>query len=223
MYVLYGCPFSRSLIVEMVLAEGGIGYEVRSVDIIWQEHRSVEYLAVNPNGLVPALLTPHGDTLYETPAICLYLAEHHDLTDLAPHCKEPERGAFLSGLFHLCSELEPLAKQYFYPHRYGLSGDDAPAMKEMALAKFDKHLAIIEGRLAAGGPFHLGTRFSLVDIILAFWVTYVDNPNRTKSFPAVNRCVKLTMERPKLCDHFDQLLSWKQQYAKMQSQGGGVA
>ena len=73
MYILYGGRFTRALMVEMVMAEGGIPYELRNVDIVAHEHRRPEYLAVNPAGWVPALLTPEGETLYETPAINLYL------------------------------------------------------------------------------------------------------------------------------------------------------
>ena len=89
MYVLYGGRFTRALIVEMVMAEGGIPYELRSVDIVAHEHREPAYLAVNPAGWVPALVTPAGETLYETPAINLYLAEHHRLTHLAPESPTP--------------------------------------------------------------------------------------------------------------------------------------
>jgi len=83
-YVLYGGPFTRGLLVEMVLAEGGIAYLRRTVDIFEGEHRSPAYLAVNPAGWLPALITPEGETLVEAPAINLYLTERHGLAQLAP-------------------------------------------------------------------------------------------------------------------------------------------
>ena len=48
MYILYGGPFTRALITEMVLAEGDIAHEVRAVDILNDEHRSPEFLKSNP-------------------------------------------------------------------------------------------------------------------------------------------------------------------------------
>ena len=55
MYILYGGRFTRVLIVEMVMAEGAIPYELRNIDIVAHQHRKPEYLAVNPAGWVPAL------------------------------------------------------------------------------------------------------------------------------------------------------------------------
>jgi glutathione S-transferase len=78
-YILYGGPYTRAFIVEMVMAEGAIAHEVRVVDIVDQEHRSPDYLAINPAGRVPTLITPEGVALYETPAINLYLTERHGL------------------------------------------------------------------------------------------------------------------------------------------------
>ena len=167
MYILYGGRYTRALITEMVLAEGGIPYEVRDVDIVAQGHRRPEYLAVNPSGWVPALVTPEGETLYETPAISLYLAERHRLTHLAPAVGDPERGRFLSGLFSVAGDLEPILKRYFYPHRYVMRDDDTPAMKERALGEALERLRVTEGRRHGKGPYHLGERFSLVDLTCA--------------------------------------------------------
>ena len=43
--------------VEMVLAEGNIDYQLREIDILKNEHRSTEFLKINPFGWVPALIT----------------------------------------------------------------------------------------------------------------------------------------------------------------------
>ena len=69
MYILYGGRFTRSLMVEMVLAEGNIDYQLREIDILKNEHRSTEFLKINPSGWVPALITAEGIALYETHAI----------------------------------------------------------------------------------------------------------------------------------------------------------
>ena len=81
MYVLYGGDFTRSTLVQWVLEEGKIDYELRKVDILNGEHRSAEFLAINPAGLVPVLITPDGDALHEVAALILYLADRHALTD----------------------------------------------------------------------------------------------------------------------------------------------
>ena len=49
-YILYGGRFTRALMVEMVMAEGDINYELREIDIVQKQHQSPEFLAINPSG-----------------------------------------------------------------------------------------------------------------------------------------------------------------------------
>ena len=84
MYILYGGDFTRASLVQWMLEEGRIQYELRKIDILKGEHRSAEFLALNPAGLVPVLITPEGDVLSEAAALMLHLADRHQLTDLAP-------------------------------------------------------------------------------------------------------------------------------------------
>ena len=159
MYILYGGRFTRALLVEMVMSEGGIPYELRAVDIVAREHREPAFLAINPSGWVPALVTPAGETLYETPAINLYLAERHGLSHLVPRADEPERGLFLSGLFSVAGDLEPIMKRYFYPHRYVLREEDSAAMKERSLENALERLQVVDERLSKAGPLSSGRAF----------------------------------------------------------------
>jgi glutathione S-transferase len=222
MYILYGGRFTRALITEMVMAEAGIVYELRDVDIIEHEHRSAGFLKINPAGRVPVLITPLGDRLYETPAINLFLAERHGAVHLVPEADDPQRGPFLSGLFHLSGELEPAMKRYFYPHRYGAGVEDAPAVRKRALEEVVECVAVIDGRLAANGPFHLGPRFSLVDIMLAYWGVSLEEPDALDAFPALRGCIERVTARPKLQPLFGQLdLSMKEFHVLRQKNAGG--
>ena len=160
--------------------------------------------------------------LYETPAINLYLAERHGLTHLAPRVDEPERGLFLSGLFHLTDELEPELKRYFYPHRYVLRDEDAPAMKARSLAIALERLGVIDRRLGDGGPYHLGERFSLVDLTMTYWGACIGSAGLFDPYPALRRCMKLVLDRPRLRPKFDELKAWRDDYAQMQARGEGV-
>lgn len=64
---------SASRRVRLCLAEKGIPYDSVPVDMRRQEHHQPEYLAMNPNGVVPALRLDSGDSLYESGTICEYL------------------------------------------------------------------------------------------------------------------------------------------------------
>ncbi len=65
---------SASRRVRLCLAEKGLAYKSRPVDMGRLEHHSPDYLRINPNGLVPTLLA-HGRPLHESGTICEYLDE----------------------------------------------------------------------------------------------------------------------------------------------------
>ena len=222
MYILYGGGFTRAIITEMVMAEGDIPYELRNVDIVAHEHRRPEYLAINPSGWVPALVTPEGQTLYETPAINLYLAERHGLTHLAPAVDDPDRGLFLSGLFSVTGDLEPIVKRTFYPHRFVMRDEDTPAMEERAVGEALERLQVMEGRLRDKGPYHLGERFSLVDLTLCHWTASFEERGQLSGCPALRRCLELVTARPRLRPLFERNIAWNLEYAGMRARGEGV-
>jgi glutathione S-transferase len=73
MKLYHGWLSSASRRVRLCLAEKGLAYESVPIDISKQEHHSPEYLAMNPNGVVPALRLDNGQSLYESSTICEYL------------------------------------------------------------------------------------------------------------------------------------------------------
>ncbi|MEM7424983.1 MAG: glutathione S-transferase family protein [Pseudomonadota bacterium] len=222
MYVLYGGKFTRAVMVEMVLAEIGVPFELREVDTGCGEHRSEEFLKINPAGWVPALITPEGDALYETPAINLYLAERHAAEHLIPLSKDPARGRFLSAYFYLSGELEPAMKRYFFPHRYGDGEAGAPIVKAKAFEAARTCLKVIERRLSTEGPYHLEQRFSLADLVLAHWVATFEEQDVISDLPAVSGCVALVVERPRLAPVFEKQAAWMKELFELYGEGGGV-
>jgi glutathione S-transferase len=221
-YILYGGDYTRALITQMVMAEGGIDYELRKVDILNDEHRSAAFLKINPAGFVPALITPEGEALHETPAINLYLADRHRLHHLAPAPSDPDRGRFLSALFDISGELEPAIKRYFYPHRYVINAANTDAMKRKAFEQAIQRLEVIEHRLSVEGPFHLGSRFSLVDLTLVYWVSSLNDVLNVLDFPAVKKCVEHAMNRPAILHMNGEVRSMIRRYKQLQSQREGV-
>ena len=78
MKLYHGWLSSASRRVRLCLAEKGLPYESMPIDMSRQEHHAPAYLAMNPNGVVPALLLNNGESLYESSTICEYL------DDIAP-------------------------------------------------------------------------------------------------------------------------------------------
>ena len=207
MYTLFAARYSRSLMVEMVMAEGGIPYQTHDLDMVAGDQRGEAYRAVNPAGWIPALRTPGGDVLYETPAINLWLCETHGL-DIVPGPGDPDRGRFLSAFFNVTGEIEPAMKRVFFPHRYAIVPDQVEDVRARAWDHVRDRLAPIEQRLAAAGPFFLGERFSLADLTLAYWMPYLRYRNSIEEFPAVARALDLTRARPALAEKFALLDSY---------------
>jgi glutathione S-transferase len=172
MYILYGGGVTRALGPQMVLEEGNLSYELRKIDITKQEHRSETFLQLNPAGYVPALVTPEGDVLHEAAAIMLYLADRHGLSDLAPAVDDPRRGIFLSRLFYFTNDVQPSLKRTYYARRFALREEDTAAVAAQSEALARDRWQVIENQLSARGPYHLGKRFSLLDIHLAMWAAY---------------------------------------------------
>src|SRR5690349_11362355 len=100
--VFYTNPMSRGRIIRWMLEEVGVPYETRLLDY-GTTMKSVEYLAVNPMGKVPAIR--HGRTVVtEAAAICAYLADAFPAAGLAPSMEA--RGDYFRWLFFAAGPLE---------------------------------------------------------------------------------------------------------------------
>src|SRR4051812_9360889 len=77
---LYSFPTPNGVKVSIMLEEIGLPYEAHAVNIMADENKTAEFLALNPNGKIPAIVDPDGPggaplALFESGAILLYLAD----------------------------------------------------------------------------------------------------------------------------------------------------
>ena len=208
MYTLYHQDGTRSGAALLALEEGALPYELRHVDISADEHRREEFLAVNPRGL-PTLLTDTGEVICETAAIMMYVADRHRLTDLAPLPDEPGRGALHDWLFYHVGEVQEAGKRNAYANRYSTDVADVPRVRAKAKEALFARWQIVDRYLTENGPYHLGERFSLVDLdllITAGWLEVaaggadefpMGHHFGLDDLPAVKRCYQLVAARPK--------------------------
>ncbi len=112
---LYYAPDNASLCVRLALLEARVPFETVLVDRRSCAQRDDAYLALNPNGLIPVLVTPEGP-MYETAAILLWIADKG--RNLFPAPSAPARGAGLTWLFWLSNTLHPALRTVFYPDQY---------------------------------------------------------------------------------------------------------
>ncbi|MEM7280968.1 MAG: glutathione S-transferase family protein [Pseudomonadota bacterium] len=197
-HILYGGIPSQSVVVEMLLAEAEIPYELRRVDITKQENQAQEFLRLNPAGFVPALMTPEGEMLHENAAILVYLCERFELDQFMPPSGDPARAMFWSKLFYHTNDIVVPTKRYFYPARFSTSESHVDAVRTAARDMALDRWQILEEYLSDHGPYHLGDRLSVVDLHMAVWVVYgLDTADQImKQFPSVNRAYMMVRERP---------------------------
>lgn len=215
MYILYGGDFTRAVLVQWVLEEGKLDYELRRIDLLKGEHWAPEFLDINPAGLVPVLITPEGDALYEVAALMVYLADRHQLTELAPAVTDPQRGLFLSAVFHIAGDIQAEMKRFHFPHRFSLRTEDNIGTRELAKTLVLSRLDVMNRRLAKNGPYILGDRFSLADVYLCFWIAYLDRETVCKQLPSVARLYGVVRSRPSVAPHLEETERMSDAYADL--------
>src|SRR5262245_29951492 len=104
--VLYHAVPSRAATVRWMLEETGEHYDVHPLKLAEGEQQKPEYLAINPQGKVPAL-RHNGVVITESAAICTYLADAFPRARLNIPVGDPRRGVYLQWLFFQPSCVEP--------------------------------------------------------------------------------------------------------------------
>jgi glutathione S-transferase len=156
---LYFAPRTRATRPRWMFEELGVPYEIVTVDLAAKENREPGYLRVHPLGRVPALVD--GDvTVFESIAICMYLADRYLERGLAPPVSSPLRAPYYQWLLFCASTIEPAIGRW---SEHG--GDVAEAEREKARARFAEAAEVL-ARALATGEHMLGDPFSTVDVIV---------------------------------------------------------
>jgi glutathione S-transferase len=183
MYQLHYFPANANAAPHMLLEELGVKYDLLLVDRAKNAQKSKEYLKINPNGRIPALVDKDL-VMFEAAAIVLHLVDQHPNAGLAPKVGTPERAKFYQWLTFLTNSLQEELMIWQYPDR--LTGDDAAAtaaVKRGAEARASTFLDVIENHLKDNGPLFLGDNLSAVDfylVMLARWARPMGTPPRSR-------------------------------------------
>jgi glutathione S-transferase len=183
MYQLHYFPSNANAAPHMVLEELGQKYDLVLVDRARNAQKSNDYLKINPNGRIPALVD--GDlVLFESAAIVLHLIDRHPEAGLAPEVGTQERAKFYQWIVFLTNSLQEELMIWQYPDR--LTGTDAAAtevVKHGAEQRAGDYLDVIEQHLKANGPLFLGEILTAADfylVMLARWARPMANPPRSR-------------------------------------------
>jgi glutathione S-transferase len=164
-------PFSTySRRVRIALLEKKIPHELIEIDMVARQHRSPEYLALNPYGRVPTL-EEDGFVLYESTAILEYLELTRPDPPLVP--ADPRGRALVAMHVKLCDiQLARNSGTIIFPKRF-LPKErwDEKAMAQ-AKTEIEKHLAVVEKQLGAK-QFMVADRYSLVEVCYTPFVQFL--------------------------------------------------
>ena len=164
MLKLFYAPHTCALASHIALEEAGAAYEAVRIDFGTTQQRSPDYLAVNPKGRVPALVTDRG-ILTETPAILVYLAQSFPAAGLAP-LDDPfalaEAQAFNS---YLCSTVHVAHAHRMRGHRWADDPAALEAMKRKVPKSVGAAFRLIEDGMLRG-PWVLGNDYGIADMYL---------------------------------------------------------
>ena len=179
--------------VALFLEEAGLQYEAIPVDGRKGDQHKPEFLAINPNAKVPAIVD--GDvTVFDSNAILLYLAEKTG--KFLPPKSDKLRGELLSWLLFVASGIGPYSGQLVHFRTY------APEKNEYAINRYafeaQRHFGIVEARLAKH-KYMVGDTYTIVDMDLWGWARLIpmfSGEAAWAKFPNLKRLVDEISARP---------------------------
>src|SRR5919107_3706100 len=168
---LYSWPTPNGVKVSIMLEEIGLPYEAHAVNIGNNETWTPEFLSLNPNGKIPAILDPNGPggrpvALFESGASLLYLAEKTG--QLLP--SDPaSRYETIQWVFFQMAAVGPMFGQLGFFHKFAGREYEDKRPLERYRAESARLLGVLETRLA-GRTWIMGDDYSIADISLLGWV-----------------------------------------------------
>jgi GST-like protein len=179
--------------VALFLEEAGLPYEPIPVDARRGDQHKPEFLAVNPNAKVPAIVD--GDvTVFDSNAILLYLADKTG--KFLPPKGDKLRGELLSWLMFVASGIGPYSGQLVHFRTY------APEKNEYAINRYafeaQRHFGIVDARLAKH-KYMVGDTYTIVDMDLWGWARLIpmfSGEAAWAKFPNLKRLVEEISARP---------------------------
>jgi glutathione S-transferase len=155
---LYHAAPSRSSVTHWMLEEIGEPFDLHLLSLARGEHKSPEYLKINPMGKVPALR--HGDVVItEGAAICAYLADEFPDRKLNVPVGNPRRGVYLKWLFFGPSCFEPAITDRAFPRK------EPARASALGHGDYDTVLGVLADAVAKG-PYLMGEQFTAADVVI---------------------------------------------------------
>lgn len=200
---LYSLPTPNGVKVSIMLEEIGLPYEAHLIDIGNNETWTAEFLSLNPNGKIPAILDPAGPdgqplALFESGAILLYLAEK--CGQFLPH-DPARRYETIQWVFFQMASVGPMFGQLGFFHKFAGREYEDKRPLERYQKESKRLLGVLEQRLQ-GRDWIMGDQYTIADISLLGWVRNLIGFYQASelvefdSFPAVGQWLERGLARP---------------------------
>jgi len=188
-YTLYGAAGSGSVPVEAAMTLIGLDYRVIEA-VTWEGEAERDKVAVvNPMRQIPAMITPEGETITESAAILIWLADSHPETRLGPRLDDPRRAQFLRWMTFISAAVYSMFWVRDVPSR--LVGDDAAAQAEVRLRTAERIAncwGLMDSQITPG-RFLLGEDLSVLDLYVAVASRWT--PRRTRFYAEAPRMAEV--------------------------------
>jgi len=168
---LYSFPTPNGVKVAIALEEMGLEYEAHAVNIMKNETWNPEFLSLNPNGKIPAIIDPNGPGgkpmgLFESGAILVYLAEKSG--KLLP--ADPAlRYETLAWVFFQMAAIGPMFGQLGFFHKFAGKDYEDKRPRDRYRDETKRLLGVLDTRLQ-GREWIMGDEFTIADVSMLGWV-----------------------------------------------------
>jgi Glutathione S-transferase len=204
---LYSLPTPNGVKASIMLEETGLAYEPHLIDITRNETWEAEYLSLNPNGKIPAIIDPDGPggkplALFESGAILIYLADKSGKFLSADPATRYETIQWV--MFQMAS-IGPMFGQLGFFHRFAGKDYEDKRPRDRYVAESRRLLGVLETRLANadGAPRDwIMDDYSIADIATLGWVRNLIGFYEAgeivgwKDFPALAAWLERGLARP---------------------------
>lgn len=192
MLKFYFHPSPNPMKVALLLEELQTPFELVAVDTFKGEQHQPEFLKVNPNAKVPAIVDD-GIAVFDSHAILLHLgAKHGKFVPSAPS----QHAEMLSWLMFIATGLSPFSGQavHFQHH----TPEPLPYARNRYLKEVERHYRVLDERLASS-QYLAGETYSIADMALWGWANfagYILGEKGLSDYPHVKRLVDEITARP---------------------------
>ncbi|MBP3125027.1 glutathione S-transferase N-terminal domain-containing protein [Thalassospira sp. ER-Se-21-Dark] len=168
---LYSLPTPNGVKVSIMLEETGLDYEPHLINIGEDETWTLEFLSLNPNGKIPAIIDPHGPNgkplgLFESGAIIQYLAEK---TGKLLPVDPAKRIEAIQWVYFQMGGLGPMFGQLGFFHKFAGKEIEDKRPLDRYRKESKRLLGVLETRLD-GRDWIMGDEYSIADIASLGWV-----------------------------------------------------